>query len=271
MTSEETILGQILAQQEYFQQMEARQVVEVPPATGALLIGPHPDDIVLGCGGTVLKYRDRGTPLHFVCLTDGRACVSDPRERERIVALRETEERTAAARCGAHSVEYFAFPEDRLSDPAELDGLASRLRAAIESVRPDAVFVPYWLELHPLHRYTAFLLAKALQSCTLDLIVYCYEVVSLVPPAFVVDITASLEEKKEIVRLYQSQLATRDYIQDLELLNGQRARLAGPGSAAAEVFQGFPRVGYVDRVLPLGLERPAVLGGGAQPMKPEEG
>ena len=267
--NEAVVLALALAQQEYYQAMETRTVVEVPPAESVLLIGPHPDDIVLGCGGTVLKYRAAGVPVDFLCLTDGRACVAGPAERARIVAVREAEEREAARLCGARSVDCFLIPEDQFADSHALPGFVDRLEGLLASAQVDSVFVPYWLELHPLHRYAAHLLARTLERCNRPLTIYSYEVVSILPPALVVDISEVFETKLEAVRVYRSQLAFRDYTRDVSLLNGQRARLVSSAARAAEVFFGLQKEQYVSRVLSLGLERPSVLGGGAQPMLPE--
>ncbi|MEW6745895.1 MAG: PIG-L deacetylase family protein [Planctomycetota bacterium] len=259
----------ILAQQEYLQAIEARQVVPFPPARRALMIGPHPDDIVLGCGGTVLKYVAQSVSVSFLCLTDGRACVADARERERLVLVRAAEERDAARSCGVGDVEFLGFPEDRFTLPESAAPILERLVASLVARAPDAVFVPYFLEVHPQHRYTNHLLAAALERYGGTITVYVYEVLSLVPPVFVVDISRELERKKDIVRLYRSQLSLRDYVKDLELIGALHAPLAGPGARAAEVFQAFAAGDYVARVRGLAIAEPETLACGVQPVVPE--
>ena len=47
-------------------------------AVTILVIGPHPDDIEFGCGGTLLRYGSAGNELYQLILTDG--CFDGNRE-----------------------------------------------------------------------------------------------------------------------------------------------------------------------------------------------
>ena len=50
-----------------------------------LAIGAHPDDIEIGCGGTLLKYRDKGFSVFLMVLTDGQFGASkEVRKQEQI-------------------------------------------------------------------------------------------------------------------------------------------------------------------------------------------
>ena len=260
----------VLFHQEYLTAMEMRQVVDVPPATRAMMIGPHPDDIVLGCGGTAIKYEQLGVPVHFLCLTDGRACVSDPQEREHMVAIRAEEERRAGEICGATSVELLAFREDEFTEPSRLDEYANQLAAVIDEIGGDAIFVPYFFELHPWHRYTDALLAKTLETSAFRGTIYAYAVLSLVPPTHVVDTSAVIDKKESAVRAYASQMALRDYVKDMMMMGAVHAPLVGHDARTAETFQSFDRQEFIERVSHWSLADPRSLSCGAQPVKPEE-
>ena len=263
--------SQILLIQEYFVALETRQVVDRPEAKRVAMFGPHADDIVLGAGGLAIKYAAAGIPVYFNCMTDGRACVADVEERRRLVAVRAAEERRAGEICGAHGVEILGFREDRFADPAQLDHQVGEVARVLAEQRPDVVFIPHWFEVHPWHRYANHVLALALAQVSIPERVFAYQVISLVPPAFVVDTSEVLEQKVEAVRAYESQLAMRDYERDVRMLGGMHAPLAGGNAASAEVFFGMARAEYTDRIGALGLDDDETLGCGIQPVVPAAG
>jgi hypothetical protein len=88
----------ILHEQLHIETYLQRETVPVPPGSRVWMVGPHPDDNVLGPGGTAVKYVEAGIPVRWMCLTDGRACAADPAEREAMARLRSEEERACARR-----------------------------------------------------------------------------------------------------------------------------------------------------------------------------
>ena len=263
--------SQILLVQEYFVALENRQVVDLPEASRVAMFGPHADDIVLGAGGLAIKYAAAGIPVFFNCLTDGRACVADVDERQRMVEVRAAEERSAGEICGVAGVEIMGFREDRFAETSQLDHQVREVARVIAEQRPDVVFIPHWFEVHPWHRYANHLLALALQQSEIPDRVFAYQVISLVPPAFVVDISQVLEQKIKAVRAYESQLAMRNYERDVRMLAAMHAPLAEGGAQGAEVFFGMARSEYVERMGALELHAEQTLGCGIQPVVPAAG
>ncbi|MFO0982446.1 MAG: PIG-L family deacetylase [Planctomycetota bacterium] len=262
-------VGLILAQQEYLRALLYRRLVAVPPASAALFLEPHPDDVAIGCGGVVLKYVAAHTPVEIVCLTDGRACVAPRAARVAIAARRAEESRAVARALGIAPPALIGCPEDELVRPERTAELVGRLRQILKASPADAVFIPFELEVHPLHRYACHLLALAMQDARRARTVYAYAVASCPPPSVVVDITAQAEAKQRLVGLYESQLHLRDYRRDLELLNGYCAPIAGPGARACEVFYDRAEQRFVEEILAMQLDAPAALECGIQPMVPE--
>jgi LmbE family N-acetylglucosaminyl deacetylase len=263
--------ARIMAEQEYLRAMLYRRVVAVPPAGRALFIEPHPDDAVIGCGGVMQKYVAAKIPVQIVTLTDGRACVAAPAARAAMAERRAEETRAVARALGIPPPELYLCPEDRFTQPELRSGLVTKLRASLEASAADAVFIPFELEVHPLHRYASHLLAVALDGMARSITVHAYAVASLPPPAIVVDITGELARKHELVGMYASQIELRDYRQDLDLLNGYCAPLAGAGARACEVYYDRPRDRFVSEILALGLDAVETLTCGIQPQVSERG
>src|SRR5437763_11246305 len=103
-----------------------------------LVLAPHPDDEVIGCGGLVALHLREGRRVRVVVATDG-AAAGDARQRE-------AESRAALASLGAAEVEFLRLPDRALAD-AESGGFA----AALRELRPDLIAVPSPIEIHPDH------------------------------------------------------------------------------------------------------------------------
>lgn len=246
------------AQQLWLRHYIHRRALEVPPATRALVLAPHADDEVIGCGGTLVKLAARGVPTRIAYLTDGRAVTDDTARDEAMVQTRAAEARAVSARLGLPEPIFVGWNERTFAAPASEAALVERVRGVLDAVDPDAVFVPYFEDAHGDHRYANHLLARALLASGRAPTVYAYEVWSRVPPGLVVDISAELAEKQRLVDCYPSQLAYLDYHALVETI----ARLHAPlvhGASACEAFCAFRAQAYLAEVEALDLASPASM------------
>jgi len=178
-----------------------------------LVISPHPDDAELGIGGTIRVMLDRGLTVGVLDLTDGEPT---PRGSPEIRA-RETAAATAAL--GIPWRENLGLPNRRLR--ATLSARAA-VAGVIRRTRPRWLFAPHWIDAHPDH-VAATRLAEAgrfwakLTQCDLpgdpwhpERIFYydCVHLRSVRRPAFVVDITTTVEVKRRALACYASQFST---------------------------------------------------------------
>jgi LmbE family N-acetylglucosaminyl deacetylase len=113
-----------------------------------LVIAPHEDDDVLGCGGLMARKRLEGLRVHVAYLTDGSGShpghpVLTP---EQLAGLRQTEARAALRLLGVDSAEVtFLGVRDGMLDcltPAQAGALCARLTELIGRVRPDEILLP---------------------------------------------------------------------------------------------------------------------------------
>jgi LmbE family N-acetylglucosaminyl deacetylase len=233
-------------------------------ARGALVLAPHPDDEVFGCGGALADLASRGATIDVLLVTDGAAGASDEAGRSVIAARRADESRAALAHLGGGTVHEGGLPDRGLATRAEeLEGLvASWLARAAR----DLVFCPSPVETHPDHRAVAYALlavarrpaqdpaAAALARAT----VAFFEVSQPFRPNFLVDVTPFLERKRKAVHAFASQAAERDYAAIVGGLNAFRTMTLPPGSAAAEAYAVFPgafladSAAVLDALLPVG-------------------
>jgi LmbE family N-acetylglucosaminyl deacetylase len=137
--------------------------IDLPVPRRALAIGAHPDDIDFGCGGTLAKWAAAGCAVTELVLTDGSKGSWDPAvDRAALVAVRQEEQRAAAAALGSGQVVFLDHVDGELAS-----GLAERAEVCrvIREVRPDVVLGhDPWkrYRLHPDHRHAGFLAVEGI-------------------------------------------------------------------------------------------------------------
>jgi LmbE family N-acetylglucosaminyl deacetylase len=135
----------------------------LPVPRTALAIGAHPDDIDFGCGGTLAKWAAAGCAITELVLTDGSKGSWDPKvDKAVLVALRQEEQRAAAAALGAQGVVFLGHVDGELAS-----GLTERAEVCrvIREVRPDVVLGhDPWkrYRLHPDHRHAGILAVEGI-------------------------------------------------------------------------------------------------------------
>ncbi|MGH2424747.1 MAG: bacillithiol biosynthesis deacetylase BshB1 [bacterium] len=184
-------------------------IVEGSRTVNILAIGPHPDDVEIGMGGTILVLRSQGHPVTICDLTNGEPTPIGTPER------RAKEAREAAEILGVERV-TLEMPNRYLTDTVEN---RTRVAEVIRNSRPDILFVPYWVDAHPDHVAAAQLTeaarfyAKLTKTTIPGEPFYPRRVLHFltthyrlhVRPSFVVDISAHVETKMRAVAAYASQ------------------------------------------------------------------
>ena len=108
-----------------------------------LVFAPHPDDEVLGCGGTIVLKVRSGAQVQVAIMTDGRTSHSRLLAPAELVRIREDEAREAAARLGLppQAYRFLGFEDDALTQHAET--ARAQVRELIEQFRPEEIYVPH--------------------------------------------------------------------------------------------------------------------------------
>ncbi|MFT7670219.1 MAG: LmbE family N-acetylglucosaminyl deacetylase [Planctomycetota bacterium] len=122
-------------------------------ADNLLVIAPHPDDEVLGCGGTIALAAERGAKVHVLVVFDGAA--GDPEGRFDVteyVDRRRCEARAGGAHLGVSDYTFWNLPEGHLALEHEIEAGAWRLQQLIDRIQPDLVLAPWEGDDHPDHK-----------------------------------------------------------------------------------------------------------------------
>lgn len=176
-----------------------------------MAIGAHPDDVELGCGGTLLQLASQGKKGVVVDLTDAS------------MGTRGTPEiRSQEAKAAAQILKVKRFnlglPDGKLENNWEAQ---KRLILLIREFKPKVLLTHHFREEHPDHEVTAQIVKEA--SYRSGLIKIDCEGVAYRPgrifhfignelhePSFCVDISACWEKKLSLIRAYKSQFYTRE-------------------------------------------------------------
>ncbi|MCK7487203.1 MAG: PIG-L family deacetylase [Bacillus subtilis] len=117
-----------------------------------LFVGPHPDDIEIGCGATIANLRKRGKTIAFLITTDGSSGSSDATTDPVELAKKRLLEATDSAKSlGVEHVFRLDFPDGGVYSVVDL---AVPIAQKIIAIQPDFVFAPDPLlpsEIHPDH------------------------------------------------------------------------------------------------------------------------
>ena len=119
----------------------AAPVPKVETFTRYLFIGPHPDDIEIGCGATAARLAAEGKQVTFLIMTDGRYGdgFSDGIKGDELVSLRKKESIASAERLGVKDVRFLDLCDGGFYDYEEmLRGIAK----TAGECRPDLIFAP---------------------------------------------------------------------------------------------------------------------------------
>ena len=199
-----------------------------------LVFAPHPDDEIIGCGGSLALHTKAGDPVKVVFLTNGaKGDASGTMDREAYVALRQNEAVNACTRVGVRDLEFWSYEDRSL---AGSPGALLQMIDLLEGFRPELVYVPSPLEFHPDHRATSILFCDAIRSCDFDLDVAFYEVGQPLRVNLLVDISEVMSRKIEAMDAYKSQLKERPYRDICVALNRYRSMTLPHGATHAEGF-----------------------------------
>ncbi|MBN3040679.1 MAG: PIG-L family deacetylase [Candidatus Omnitrophica bacterium] len=190
-----------------------------------LAIGPHPDDIEFGCGGTLFKYSRAGHNLNMLILTSGGVGGD--------VRVRTKEQEEVAKYLGVKKLFWGDFRDTELSDNKEL---ISKIEDVVSKVNPDIVFLNYSHDTHQDHRAAA--------SAGISATRYIKEVLFFeVPtsqnfePDIFVDIGDVLQDKIKLLEFHASQL-DRTRVENLTIIES---------ATSCATFRGYQgRVKYAE-------------------------
>lgn len=214
-------------------------------AKRVLVFAGHPDDEIIGCGGSLAKHVKLGNQVSACYMTSGEAGSLDY-SKDELLPIREKEARNAAQVIGFQDLTYLRNPD------GYLEYNKSNLKKLVELIRekqPNIVYVHHQSDGHQDHRTTFQLVNESLGRASTPTFqeykgtpwstdtVLAYEVWTPLPDfEYVEDISEFIDKKAAALRKHESQIKSIRYDEASEGLARYRGAITGKGKYC-EVFK----------------------------------
>lgn len=210
-----------------------------------LIIAPHPDDEILGCGGTMLKRAKAGDDVYVCIVTKG--CL--PLFPEEYVERGRSEAVQADKVAGAKETIFLDFPAVMLETVPRYE-LNGKLTDLIQEIQPDEVYIPHRGDMQMDHQMVVDAAMVAVRPKYSHKVkrVYAYETLSEtgwnIPnqqndfiPTVYEDITETIDDKMKAMETFKSQIGIFPEARSIGALEAlAKYRGATIGVKAAEAF-----------------------------------
>ena len=219
-----------------------------------IIISAHPDDEVLGCGGTLLKHHEQGDSIYWIIGTNVFEKEGFTRQR---VESRQIEIAKISEEIGVSKVFKLDYPTMSLNS-TNLLTLIPKISEIFSKVQPEIIYTLNRSDAHSDHR----ILCQAVASCTKSfrhsyikkvLMYECISETEFAPqlaenmfiPNYFVDISKHFVRKLDIMRIYKSELGEHPFPRSLKNIEALATfRGATAGVKYAEAFQ---LIKYIDK------------------------
>jgi LmbE family N-acetylglucosaminyl deacetylase len=141
-----------------------------------LVIAPHPDDEVLGCGGTILAKAAAGAQIAILVLSRGERSHQQLLAPREMAAIRHEEAIEAGRRLGisGDALTVLEFPDRLLG--RHVGALTASIAELIERIRPSEIYVPRLDDGHADHRAAARAAIVAIEHLRYSVALFEYPV-----------------------------------------------------------------------------------------------
>ncbi|MBF0492097.1 MAG: PIG-L family deacetylase [Deltaproteobacteria bacterium] len=220
-----------------------------------LIIASHPDDEILGCGGTIAKYSRQGAEVYPVILAEGatsrgltKGLNRNSKKNPELKNLKEAA-KNAAKILGTEIPIFLNFPDNQL-DKIPLLKIIQKIEPIIKKIKPNILWTHHGYDINIDHQIThqaAITAARALPGSSIQQILFFetpsstdYQIQST-QTAFLAqwfeDITSTLELKMKALEAYHLEMRAWPHLRSYEAIEAlAKYRGAMAGFCAAEAF-----------------------------------
>jgi len=219
-----------------------------------VVISAHPDDEILGVGGTLLKHKKNGDKIYWLITTNIFENQGYSKER---ISSRQKEIKKISEALSVEKVFMLDYPTMSLSTSSLIE-MVPKISKIFTEIEPEIVYCLNRSDAHSDHRITF----DAVMACTKSfrypfikqvLMYECISETEFAPqlpekvfiPNYFVDISSFLEEKMNLMKIYESELGNHPFPRSLKNIEALATfRGASVGVEYAEAFQ---LIKYIDK------------------------
>lgn len=221
----------------------------------------HPDDEIIGVGGTLARHVARGDEVRICVLAEAERARHDEftPEVERLVENRRDGTRRACEHLGVDSVEFYTFPDNQF-DAVPLLDIVKIVEYEIAEFEPEVIYTHHFGDLNVSHELTCRAVVTAARPLPGSSVkrILAFETLSnsewAVPtedhmfnPTVFVDISDHLEAKLAALAEHETELEPHPHPRNLE--NVRRNALVWGSKSGLEAAEAFVLLREVDYAL----------------------
>jgi len=198
-----------------------------------LITSPHPDDAVLGCGGTIIKSIQKNIQVYILYLTDGRACYTYLNIESNLTPSDVAAERKKEAIEGCKilgvpesNLKFLEIWDRELNKPKNFDTAIIEVKELVEKIKPFRIFGPVFKNRHIDHQATHEIIIEVLKNYP-NIEFYMYGLQKSIGKSDLkIDITEVREQKAKAMFIHEIELVyERDIYKILAKQTKERFRL----------------------------------------------
>lgn len=180
-----------------------------------LAVVAHPDDEILGVGGTLCKHAQDGDAVFVLILADGESSRDDGGDAGKINARQDSAQK-AASILGVKELFFSDFPDNRMDSVVFLD-IIKVVEQNISKIKPDVIYTHHGGDLNVDHRLTfeaVVTASRPIQGGAYPKEIYGFETLSSTEwgihggfePSVYVDIDGVFKKKMAALKAYESEM-----------------------------------------------------------------
>lgn len=204
------------------------KILKKPEGKKILVLSPHPDDDVLGCGGSLALYP-KEVEITVLYFSDGSRGTIDRHKDKGLIEIRHKEAEKAGRILGVKRQIFLDLPDLEFKPEKES---VLKLASILKEIEPDSIYLPFFLDGHRDHREVSIFLTSACNGYKKEPKLYTFGIWTPPPPNLLVDISPVVKKKKEAILAHKSQLKNRNYLKAIFGLNQYFGNLYNAGQYA---------------------------------------
>ncbi len=184
-----------------------------------LVFAAHPDDEILGCGGTLLSFKKKGFKIKVIFLSDGETSRINYQSKKNLIKKRYEQAKNVSKKCKFLKPIFKNYPDNKL-DTVPFLSIVQSIEEEIKKFKPSIIFTHFENDLNVDHRlvFKAVLTATRPKSKTFVGKIYCFEIPSstdfnfsrnknkLFNPNYFVNIENFIKKKIDCLKIYKSEM-----------------------------------------------------------------
>lgn len=174
----------------------------------SLILAPHPDDEVFGCGGAIIRHVQQGDKIKVCVVTDGGFAVTPEQDKEAYPVIRKKESIAAANILGYGMPLFLNYPDRGIADSKNF---REHIHSIISDFHPENIYLPALSEIHPDHYELGKIVTNIAKQLDYTTNLIYYEIGSMQKANLLHDITDIQGRLEKAMDCFESQLKVQEY------------------------------------------------------------